>query len=241
MAHRVKQTAAAGSDGPPGDEADECWRREQSYLFEHRRQIRGLLAMIRAIIRRTARADQSADEYAGLLEGRLGALARVQDMLMRVPDAGADLMELASAEFLAQGVPEKRVSLAGPSVPLSGNVAASLALALHELTTNAIKFGALSAAHGRVSVAWNENERDGFLRLEWREDGVSVLLTAPRTHGFGAELLENTLPYQLGARTSVEFAPGGLACVIELAGYRLGDANTRLRSIRDQSLGTPPA
>jgi two-component sensor histidine kinase len=215
MVHRVKQTAAAGADGLPGEELNERRRREQSYLFEHRRQMRGLLAIIRAIIRRTARANQSAEEYAGLLEGRLGALARVQDMLMRVPDAGADLMELASGEFLAQGVPEERVSLVGPSVPLSGNVAASLALALHELTTNAIKFGALSTAQGRVSVAWSEDERDGFLRLEWREAGVPILLTAPRAHGFGVELLENTLPYQLGARTSVEFAPGGLACVIE--------------------------
>jgi two-component sensor histidine kinase len=216
MAAEVKQSAAVGADGSaPGEELDERRRREQSYLFEHRRQIRGLLAMIRAIIRRTARSDQSAEEYAGLLEGRLSALARVQDMLMRVPHAGADLMELASAEFLAQGVPEDRVTLVGPSVPLSGNVAASLALALHELTTNAIKFGALSAAQGRVAVTWNENERDGYLRLDWREAGVPILLTVPRTHGFGVELLENTLPYELGARTSIEFAPGGLACVIE--------------------------
>src|SRR6202022_2164289 len=156
MVAEVKQAAAVGADGsPPGGELDERRRREQSYLFEHRRQIRGLLAMIRAIIRRTARSDQSAEEYAGLLEGRLGALGRGQDMLMRVPDAGADLMELASAEFLAQGVPEERVTLTGPSVPLSRNVAGSLALALHELTTNAIKFGALSVAHGRVVVAWN--------------------------------------------------------------------------------------
>src|SRR5579862_4255928 len=126
MVAQVKQTAAMNADGSaPGEELDERRRREQSYLFEYRRQIRGLLAMIRAIIRRTARNDQSAEEYAGLLEGRLGALARVQDMLMRVPDEGADLMELVSAEFLAQGVPEGRVTLAGPCVPLAGKVAAS--------------------------------------------------------------------------------------------------------------------
>jgi two-component system CheB/CheR fusion protein len=232
MAGRVKQTAAMGADGSaPGQELDESRRREQSYLFEHRRQIRGLLAMTRAIIRRTARSDQSAEEYAGLLEGRLGALARVQDMLMRVPDAGADLMELASAEFLAQGVPEDRVTLAGPSVPLSGHAAASLALALHELTTNAIKFGALSAAQGRVSVIWNDNDPDGFLRLEWRESGVPLLLITRRTHGFGVELLENTLPYELGARTSVDLAPGGLACVIEF----------RPRGIRAQPADAAPA
>jgi len=128
MVREVKQTAAAGADeSPPGEEFDERQRREQSALLEHRRQIRALLAMIRAIVRRTARTDQPVEEYAGLLEGRLGALARVQDMLLRVPHGEADLMELASAEFLAQGVPEDRVALAGPSVPLSGTVAASLA------------------------------------------------------------------------------------------------------------------
>jgi two-component sensor histidine kinase len=223
MVPTVKQTAVTGADGPPpGGELVERQRREQSYLFEHRRQIRGLLAMIRAIVRRTALTDQPLEEYAGLLEGRLGALARVQDMLMRVPDAGADLMELASAEFLAQGVPEDRIALAGPSVPLSATVAASLALALHELTTNAIRFGALSAAQGRVSVAWNENERDGSLRIEWREAGGPIVLSAPRTHGFGVELLENTLPYELGARTSVKFAPEGLACIIELRPWKAG-------------------
>ena len=212
----MKQTTVVGADGAaPGEQLDERRRHEQASLFEHRRQIRGLIAMLRAVIRRTVRRDQSADEYAGLLEGRLGALARVQDMLMRVPHAGADLMELASAEFLAQGVPEDRITLAGPQVPLPGSAAASLALALHELTTNAIQFGALSAAEGRIAVVWSENEQDGCLRLEWREAGVPLLLTTPRTHGFGVKLLENTLPHELGARTSVEFAPGGLTCVIE--------------------------
>jgi two-component sensor histidine kinase len=194
---------------PPGSFTN--W--EQSYLFEHRRQTRALLAMIRGILRRTARTERPVEEYAALLEGRLGALARAQDMLMRVPNAGADLMELVSAEFLAQGVSEDRIALSGASVPLSSKVAASLALAFHELTTNAIKFGALSAPEGRVSVSWSE--RDGLVRLEWREAGVPMLLTSPRTNGFGVELLEKTLPHELGARTSLEFEPDGLACVFE--------------------------
>jgi two-component system, chemotaxis family, CheB/CheR fusion protein len=204
----------------PGEGLSEHHHRERAYLFEHRRQIRGLLAMIRAVVRRTARVDRPVEEYGALLEGRLGALARVQDMLMRVPNAGADLMELASGEFLAQGVPEDRISLTGNYVTVPGEIAGSLALALHELTTNAIKFGALSVPQGHVAVSWKENDDNGFLRFEWRETGAPMVVTAPRTNGFGVELLEKTLPYELGALTRLEFAPGGLICVIEFRPWK---------------------
>ena len=217
----MKHPVTAEADGRSArEQPDETQQPHQSHLFEYRRQIRGLLAMIRAIVRRTARKEQSVEDYAGLLEGRLGALARVQDMLVRVPNAGADLLELVSAEFLAQGVAEDRFTLTGGSVPLSAKVGASLALALHELTTNAIRFGALGAALGHVFVSWRENDNDGFTRLEWRETGVSILLTAPRASGFGMELLEKTLPYELRARTSVELAAGGLTCVIDFRGWK---------------------
>lgn len=199
----------------PEEQLDELRRRQQSHLLEYRRQFRGLLAMIRAILRRTAHTDLSVEDYAQHLEGRLAALSRVQDMLMRVPDAGADLMELVSGEFLAQGIPDERIELKGPSVPLSGKFAASLALALHELTTNAIKFGALSASHGRVLVRWRADQRDGNVQLEWREEGVPIKVPACRAVGFGMELIETTLPYELGARTSLNFAPAGLCCLID--------------------------
>jgi two-component system, chemotaxis family, CheB/CheR fusion protein len=218
MVDQMKQTATVGAEGPSSDSGARS--HEQTYLFEYRRQIRGLLAIIRAIVRRTARNDQSAEEYAAVLEGRLGALARVQDMLMRVSSGGADLLELVSAEFLAQGVPEDRVTLTGSSLPLSSKVATSLALALHELTCNAIKFGALSSPQGRVTVSWHESETDGYTHLKWVESGVPIVLTGPRANGFGMELLEKTLPYELNARTSVEFAPGGLACLMEFRPWR---------------------
>jgi two-component sensor histidine kinase len=221
MVDQMKQTVTVGAEIPShSDAVPSAERVEQSYLFEYRRQIRGLLAMMRAIVRLTARSDQSAEEYAAALEGRLGALARVQDMLMRVPDSGADLLELVSAEFLAQGVPEDRAVLAGTPLVLSSKVAASIALAVHELTSNAIKFGALSTPQGRITVRWRENEKDGYTHLEWLESGVPVILTGPRSNGFGMELLEKTLPYELGARTHVELAAGGLSCLIEFRPWR---------------------
>jgi two-component system CheB/CheR fusion protein len=121
-----------------------------------------------------------------------------------------------SGAFLAEAIPDERVEIEGPRVRLGGKVAASLALALHELTTNAIKFGALSVPQGRISVRWNIDSHDaGRVRVEWQEHGISIVTHAPRAVGFGTELIEKTLPYELRARTALDFAPGGVRCLIE--------------------------
>jgi two-component system CheB/CheR fusion protein len=204
------------SEDCPDERLHDLERRVDARLFEHRRQVRHLLAVIRAIVRRTAHSSESVEDFAAHLEGRLGALARVQEILMRVGGDGVDLAELVSGEFLAEAIADERVEIEGPRVRLAGFVAASLALALHELTTNAIKFGALSTSRGRISVRWNVDSHDsGRVRLEWQEHGISIVTDAPRVVGFGTELIERTLPYELRARTALDFAPGGVHCLIE--------------------------
>jgi two-component system CheB/CheR fusion protein len=206
-------------DDAPDERLHELKRRVDARFFEHRRQVRELLAVIRAIVRRTAPIAGSVEDFAAHLEGRLGALARVQEILLRAGADGADgadLVELVSGEFLAEAIPDERVDIEGPRVRLDGKVAASLALALHELTTNAIKFGALRTPQGRISVRWNIDSHDlGRIRLEWQERGISIVADAPRAVGFGTELIERTLPYELRARTALDFAPGGVHCLIE--------------------------
>ncbi|HEU4625489.1 MAG TPA: sensor histidine kinase [Steroidobacteraceae bacterium] len=203
-------------DATPEEQLHELRQRTDARFFEHRRQVRDLLAVIRAIVRRTAPSSGSVEDFAAHLEGRLGALARVQEILMRVGSEGADLAELVSGGFLAEAIPETRFEVAGPRTMLSGKMAASLALALHELTTNAIKFGALSTPHGRVSVRWARDvHRPERIRFEWQERGISILTDAPRPVGFGTELIEKTLPYELRARTALDFAPGGVRCLIK--------------------------
>jgi two-component system CheB/CheR fusion protein len=207
------------SDLSAGDTADDrlhqLRQQEQARFFEFQRQMRGLLALIRAVTRRTALTARSTEEFVAHLEGRLDAVSRMQGILMRLPDATVDLMELVSGEFLAQVIPESRVEIGGPPVSLSGKAAASLALALHELATNALKFGALTAAAGRLSVSWARDPEDPqSIRLEWREQGTTILGPVPRHKGFGMELIERTLPYELRARTSLDFTPGGVHCVI---------------------------
>lgn len=192
-------------------------RQVDARFFEYRRQVRDMLSVIRAIVRRTAHSGGSVEDFAAHLEGRLGALARVQEILMRVGADGADLEELVSGEFLSEGIPQQRVTVEGPRVRLGGRVAEPLALAVHELTTNAIKFGALSGPQGRIAVCWNIDSHDPQrIRLDWREHGISLVTNAPRVVGFGTELIETTLPYELRARTSLDFAPGGVHCLIEL-------------------------
>jgi two-component system, chemotaxis family, CheB/CheR fusion protein len=172
--------------------------------------------VVRVIVRRTARSSVSTEDFAAHLEGRICALARVQEMLMRGGAGGADLAELVSGEFLAESIPEQRFKIDGPRVRLAGKFAAPLALALHELATNAIKFGALSGPQGRVSVRWNRDAHDPErIRVQWQEHGKSIVTDAPRVAGFGTELIQKTLPNELRARTALNFAPGGVQCLIE--------------------------
>jgi two-component system, chemotaxis family, CheB/CheR fusion protein len=206
-------------DLPAGLTADELLHQlrqhEQARFCEYQRQTRGLLALIRAVTRRSAATARSSEEFAAHLEGRLDAVSRVHGILLRLPGAAVDLMELVSEEFLAQAVPDEQVELGGPPVTLSGKAAGSLALALHELTTNALKFGALATPSGRLSVRWGwDAESPLQIHLEWREHGVPIPDEESRHQGFGMEMIERTLPYELRARTSMAFTRDGVRCMI---------------------------
>lgn len=207
------------------------WRylaRERARFFDFQRQVRSLLAVVRSIVRRTVESDRSVEDYAAHLEGRLGALARVQGLLLRAPDARVDLEELVRMELLAQSIVDERTRVEGPRILLSGKTAETLGLALHELATNAIKFGALSGPRGIVRVAWRQDAHEaGDLQIEWQERSEQVAAANLSTRGFGFELIEKTLPYELNARTSLTMAPGGLACVIR---FPLQSAGAPLRA-----------
>ena len=189
--------------------------RERARFFGFQRQVRSLLALVRSIVRSTVDTADSTEEYAAHLEGRLGALARVQGFLLRAAGARVDLEELVRAEFLAQSIAESRTRVAGPRILLTGKAAETLGLALHELTTNAIKFGALRGTHGTVEVLWRiEGRERARVKLVWREGGAAVDLPSDVRKGFGFELLEKTLPYELEGMTALDLAPTGLVCSV---------------------------
>ena len=105
----------------------------------------------------------------------------------------------------------------GPEVSLAPKAAEVLTLAVHELATNATKYGALGQDAGRLSVSWRQETEDGqpWLRLFWNETNVAVASAAPRRQGFGVELVTRRVPYELKGRANMELRPGGLECLIE--------------------------
>jgi len=185
---------------------------------EFRRRLRSLFAVLRAIVRHSSAGENSKDDYAALLEGRIGALARVHDMLMRAPEVGVDLEELVHGEMLAQAVTSQRYDASGRDTRIAQEAAMPVALALHELTVNALIHGAFAAPGGKVEISWEHAVRNGrrWLRFLWQEDGVPIPRNPPTSKGFGLELLEKTLPYELEACTRVDWADRGARFEIQI-------------------------
>lgn len=191
-------------------------QRTQTVELQHR--VRNVLALVRSIIRRSSYAAESAEDFCSHLEARVSALARTQGSLAIDGRAGSDLEDLLRAEFAANAVRDGQFSINGPPLRLSARGTETMALTLHELTINALKFGALTESTGHISIDWSIGHAATPSRLHWRwcESGMGKPIPAPHRRGFGLELIERVLPYELGARTQLTFAPGGVRCEIHL-------------------------
>jgi two-component system, chemotaxis family, CheB/CheR fusion protein len=187
-------------------------------LSELQHRVRNVMGMVRLLVARTVRSSADITDLAMHLDGRLNTLARTQSACTRTGVAAVDLEELVRDEMLSVAAAEEQLIIEGPAISLKEEAAETFALALHELATNAIKYGALAAADGRLSVRWRvvSGGRAPRLSVEWRERGVAAIDLAPSRAGFGRELIERGLPYELGASTSLRFHPGGVRALIEL-------------------------
>jgi PAS domain S-box-containing protein len=192
--------------------------RQQVILSELQHRTRNLLALVQAVARQTLKVSASLADFARQFESRLAALSRVQGILARADHGPIDLKQIVHAELEAHGGVAAEIS--GPSVDLAPNAAQALALALHELATNAVKYGALRQPSGKLSVKWSlgHDQNGPTAMLEWRETGVAMpdLAAAKRRKGYGTELIERALPYQLNALTCLEFTHEGVRCTVEL-------------------------
>ena len=192
-------------------------------LAELQHRVRNTLAVVKSIVRRTAQASSSAQDMADHLVGRLDAFARVQTAVTRNPDAGIDLASLVTDELIAHAAQEgEAYSIKGPQVLLKARAAESISLAIHELTTNAVKHGALRARQGKITVKWAFSGLDGarHLSFEWLEHVPDGDVKETR-QGFGMELLEQILPYDLGAKTTLDFKPERVRFNLKLPGEHL--------------------
>jgi two-component sensor histidine kinase len=198
---------------------------EQRKLLVHElnHRVKNTLAVVQAVASQTMRSAGSLAEAEGALINRLVALAKAHDILTQENWSGADLDDVIMAAITAHSRPE-RVRLDGPQVRLPPSLALSIAMAVHELTTNAIKYGALSRDGGKVSIDWTSTPRGGAeqLRIEWREqDGPPVV--PPERRGFGTRMLARIFDSERG-RVSLRFDPTGLVAVMELDLARQGAA-----------------
>lgn len=193
--------------------------RQQLLLAELQHRVKNILAVVRALANRTADSAEDLEDFKAHFEGRLSAMARTQNILARTAEGGVDLAELVHEELVGHVVHyEEQVSVEGPEVKLRAKPAETLSLAVHELTTNAVKYGALSTISGHISVMWHLKDTPSGQRLilEWLESGVSALDEEPKRRGFGHELIERGLPHELKANTALEFRKSGVRCIIDL-------------------------
>jgi PAS domain S-box-containing protein len=177
---------------------------------EHR--TKNILSTVLATVRLSHSAR--SDDLKQLIEGRINALAKVHGLFVQSRWTGAELHTLVTQELSPySGATGGRVRIDGPSLMLEPNTAQTIAISLHELATNAAKYGSLSAADGRVEIAWSRGA-DRRLSLRWIEFGGPTV--SPPTHrGFGTRVMENIVG-QLGGEVHFDWRDQGLTCEIAL-------------------------
>jgi PAS domain S-box-containing protein len=199
-------------------ERKEAEERQVLLAREVDHRARNALAIIQSIIRLTR--AKTVDEYVATVEGRIKALALAHTLLSDSRWHGADLGTLVTEEFAPYRSGNK-IELKGPNVSLSPATAQGIALALHELATNAAKHGALSSLKGRVSLAWQL--QSDILTLHWMESGGPPIKT-PSARSFGLKVIKASIEQQLGGKATFDWNPKGLRCELLIA---LRDKETR--------------
>lgn len=210
------------------DDIIQLQQQQTVLVAELQHRTRNLMGVVESIVRRTIESSSSLAEFQGGITDRLGTLARVQGLLsrrfggVRVSFEALIREELAAHVAFDEDGNAAQLSIGGPAnIQLFSAAVQTLALALHELATNAVKYGALSTPEGHLDVSWTRSmlDRQPSVRVVWKERGVANMPVegdAPKGGGFGRELIERALPYQLGARTSYAFESDGVRCMIEI-------------------------
>jgi PAS domain S-box-containing protein len=177
---------------------------------EHR--TKNILATVQAAVHLSH--SNTPDDLKKLIEGRINALAKVHTLFVESRWTGAQLHSLVTQELLPyRNGREERIRINGPTVMLEPNAAQAIAISLHELATNAAKYGSLSAAGGDVEVAWSRTA--GQLSLRWIESGGPTI-AAPTHRGFGTRIVENMVGSQLRGKVRFDWRAPGLTCEIAL-------------------------
>ncbi len=202
---------------------------EERERTEHRRRVlndelnhrvKNILSLVKSIARQTGATAASVEDYASAMEGRLRALAFAHDQSLQT-GSGGDLATLIAAEASLHryGGEADRVITEGPAIGLSDRSFGVVALVLHELMTNAAKYGALSVTEGQLKLTWQISV-EGDCVLQWVEEGGPSVV-APTRSGFGSKLIQTTMIYDLGGSARVDYDPAGLRAELRIPGGHL--------------------
>ena len=184
--------------------------RQNLLLREVSHRVKNMLSVVQALVTQSLGIDPGIAEPRRLVIERLHALARAQDALVKGDWSSVPLNDIVASEVAAFG---ERVTISGPPVPIKQDVVQSLTLVLHELLTNAVKYGSLSGPGGRVAVSWRaENTHEPSFLFEWRECGGSTV-GPPSRRGLGTRLLEQAVP---GAAAELLYEPTGFVYRLRL-------------------------
>jgi len=189
------------------DERSKADIRQRMLNEELNHRVKNILAVIKSLVGHPVQDGRTLSDYVSSLRGRIQALATAHDQVVR-GDGGGLIIDLMSAELSPYRGTDAAVSLNGPEIWLDARAFSVMALVLHELSTNAAKYGALSRSGGHVDVRWGLTP-DGNCEVVWRESGGPPV-TPPTRNGFGTALIDRSVPYDLGGESDVNYLPTGV-------------------------------
>lgn len=186
-----------------------------SLTRELNHRVKNTLANVLSIVALTRRRSVDLDDFAESLTGRIRALSATHDLLSQSDWSNAPIAEIVRSELAPyMAASDGHIMLSGPEISLAPNDAMSLGLAIHELATNAAKYGALSTTEGRVFIAWHLVTPE-IAELNWREEG-GPSVEAPKKRGFGRDLLEKIVAHELQSKVDLRFDAAGVECTLRV-------------------------
>jgi PAS domain S-box-containing protein len=187
--------------------------RQDLLIAELDHRVKNVLAVVAAVAMHTRRRSGTMDEFIKSLNGRIQAVAAAHALLSQSHWCGVGLTELVSNQ-LAPYTTDANISIGGPEVTLTAAQTQAVAMVMHELVTNAAKYGALSGPDGSVAVSW-DCSADTILTIVWRERGGPPI-TAPVQSGYGSSLIRDLIPHELGGTVDLKLRPDGACCEIKV-------------------------
>ncbi|WP_207462211.1 HWE histidine kinase domain-containing protein [Azospirillum sp. SYSU D00513] len=207
-------------------------------IAELNHRVKNILALIRALVRQSGQGADSVERFTAELENRIRALAHAHDQFHQIGWSAAPMVRLLEAEAQAWTLGrEDRIAFEGPPVMLDVRAYQALALVVHEMMTNAAKYGALSSELGRLHVGWTLTG-EGALRIEWRESGGPVV-QAPQRRGFGSIVIERTIPFELRGEAAVAYQFEGVHAQFLIPAAHVSEDRTVHKVPRPASVAPP--